>query len=79
MNTVGLRLICFYRIPDNLACIPGIYKVKAEGGDDDKVKAFKRVLYRLTDRTGDLKFRRVKRAGASNTIEKVRLKTGTLR
>lgn len=63
------------KIPDNLACIPGVYNVKAEGGDDSKVKAFKRVLYRLTDRTGDLKFRRVKRAGASNTIEKVRLKT----
>lgn len=71
-----ITMVC--RIPDNLACIPGVYKIKAEGGNDEDVKAFKRVLYRLTDRSGDLKFKRVKRAGAANTIEKVRLKTGKL-
>lgn len=61
------------RIPGTMmGCIP--LSVKAEAGSDDDVKAFRKVLYRLTDRTGDLKFKRVKRASpGNNTVERQRL------
>mmetsp|Transcript_9167 Transcript_9167/g.11443 ORF Transcript_9167/g.11443 Transcript_9167/m.11443 type:complete len:396 (+) Transcript_9167:372-1559(+) len=55
------------------------YDVKAEGahGDDENVKAFRKVLYRLSDSSGNLKFSRVSKADISkgNRVAKDKLKT----
>jgi gelsolin len=54
------------------------YNVETEesGGDDTKIKEFRKVLFRLTDNSGELKFTRKDRAGRMNNKVKRRYLDG---